>query len=263
MRGLLAVGWLRVPLDPEWRRVVVGVVEPLAMPAESIVALLDGPARAWPSGVRSNVEELREGLHLWLLTHQRGACAVWGGSGQPDLFGLPERMFARGTVCVLDGTSLVTLAWSDEAHRAGELLILTPPGSEALAERVADTIIAWAARGRPRDADLTIRAYRRAAHEPPLRPDTVKITQRWTTFELAVVPPLAAGDFDRVAALFQLGFEAVAEIALNFKCVAAQRAPRPARPLQLTGQLLERLRRPAQAGNEGHGLAAAALAIAQ
>ena len=70
LRGLLASGTLRIPLDPQGARVLTGVEEPLPLTAEAIVALLRAPARAWPSGVTTNLKDLREGLHLWLVTHR-------------------------------------------------------------------------------------------------------------------------------------------------------------------------------------------------
>jgi protein-L-isoaspartate(D-aspartate) O-methyltransferase len=184
LRGLLASGAPRVPLDPRGACVLTGIDEPLPMPAEAIGALLRAPARRWSSGISTSLKELREGLHLWLVTHQPGVGILWGGRRVPDLFGSLDGTEVHGTLCVLnaDPPSMATLAWAD--GRAGELTVQAPAGAERLVARVRASMHAWHAAGRPMDADLRIRAYARG-HGPPVALDEVVVEQRWSRFVLS------------------------------------------------------------------------------
>jgi hypothetical protein len=183
LRGLLGVGAPRIALDSQATRVLSGAEEPLPLPITAIAALLDAPLRELPTGVWTSLEELREGLHLWLVGHLANVYTLWGGGQVPDLFRLPERLAARGTLCILDasGPGLALLAWSDESVRDGELSVLAPGGSQPLAREVMRLVQAWVVAGRPTDAEAEIRAYPRAsAHS--LAPGEVAIDQRWTRF---------------------------------------------------------------------------------
>lgn len=185
LRGVLAPGTLRIPLDAQGARVLTGVDEPLPLHADAIVALLRAPARWHPSGVPATLRELREGLHLWLVTHQRGICSLWGGKRVPDLFGALDGTDVRGTLCVLDAKqqSLALLAWSNTTEHAGELVIQAPIGAEDVAEQLRTSLQAWQAAGRPMDADLRIRAYPRASGLE-VTADDVILDQRWSRFVL-------------------------------------------------------------------------------
>jgi protein-L-isoaspartate(D-aspartate) O-methyltransferase len=186
LRGLLSVGAPRVALDSQATRVLSGAEEPLPLPVTAIAALLDAPLREFPTGVLTSLEELREGLHLWLVGHLANVYTLWGGGQVPDLFRLPERLAARGTLCIIDaaGHGLALLAWSDESVRDGELSVLAPGGSQPLARDVMRLVQAWVVAGRPTDAEAEIRAYPRAnAHS--LAPGEVAIDQRWTRFVIS------------------------------------------------------------------------------
>jgi protein-L-isoaspartate(D-aspartate) O-methyltransferase len=182
LRGLLAAGVQRVPLDADGAHVVSGADETLTLSADTVAALLRGPARVLSSGVSTTFDELREGLHLWFAAHQSGMCTLWGGTEVPDLFGLQDSL--RGTLCLMDSTSLVLLAWADEARREGELVVLAPSSAEALAEAAVNTLKDWHAHGRPMDAAAVIRAYPRSRGAPPAPVNAVVIDQRWTRFVL-------------------------------------------------------------------------------
>jgi len=186
LRGVLAPGTLRIALDPEGGRVLTGVDEPPPVAAEAIAALLRAPARSRPSGVSTNFQELRDGLHLWLVTHLRGICTLWGGKQVPDLLGSADGTDVHGTLCALDAKrqTLVLLAWANAAAHAGEIVIQMPIGADEVAERVRDSLHAWQAAGRPMDGDLQIRAYPRAAGPSPTA-DEVILDQRWSRFVLS------------------------------------------------------------------------------
>jgi protein-L-isoaspartate(D-aspartate) O-methyltransferase len=183
LRGVLASGSHWLPLEENGGRVMTGAEEPLPLDIGTITSLLGGRSRAFPTGVLTNLWEMRMGLHLWLVSHQKGVCTLWGGARVPDLFGLPDRTGARGTLCVMDSTSLVLLARADETRETSELVALASAGGEALAERVKDLLNQWSALGRPMDASLEIRAYPRGQSPAP-NADQVIIDQRWTSFLL-------------------------------------------------------------------------------
>jgi len=187
LRGLLASAGPRVPLDAA-ATLVGGTDEPLPLAAEAITTLLEAPVQALPTGLLTTFAEVREGLHLWLAVHQPGVYALWGGPHVPDLFGLQDSL--RGTLCWMDSTSLVLLAWADEARRAGELVLLAPRQGEALAELVLAILSEWAARGRPMDANAEIRAYPRAKAPDAFDAGEVVLDQRWTRFVLTWHQPL-------------------------------------------------------------------------
>jgi protein-L-isoaspartate(D-aspartate) O-methyltransferase len=186
LRGVLAGGSARVPLDDDGRRVLTGGEELLPLTVADIVALLKAPLRRWRTRILIGPQELREGLLLWLVTHQPGVYTLWGGPGVPDLFGLVDRAGVHGTLCCLNASGLALLAWANDVNgdgRAGELCVLAPAGSDALAEQVAETLKAWDAAGRPLDTQLEIRAYPRGT-PAAITPAAITIDQRWTRFVL-------------------------------------------------------------------------------
>jgi protein-L-isoaspartate(D-aspartate) O-methyltransferase len=183
LRGVLGFGSMRVPLDRDGARMLTGADEPLPLSPETITTLLKAPGRVLASGVSASLEEMREGLHLWLVAHQPSVCTLWGGSRVPDLFGLQDRV--RGTLCIMDSKSesLVLLAWEDELERGGEVFIVTPAGAEPLAYRVQRLLQDWVAAGRPLDSDIEIRVYSRDRGAQP-GDDEVAVDQRWSRFIL-------------------------------------------------------------------------------
>ena len=186
LRGLLSIGWPRVALDAEGALVLSGADEPMPMPLDVIGALLSSRFRVLPGGIAASPEELRDGLHLWLVAHQPHVYTLWGGPKVPDLFRLPERTGARGTLCIMNGaqSSLALLAWTDESARGGDLCVLTPVGGESLAARVQHLLREWDDLGRPIDAQAEIRAYSRG-NSPALAVGEATVDQRWTRFVLS------------------------------------------------------------------------------
>ena len=188
LRGLLSAGAPRIALDAQATRVLSGTDEPLPLPIDTVAALLDAPLHVARTGVSTSLEELREGLHLWLVAHLPGVYTLWGAAQVPDLFRLPERLAARGTLCILDSAEpgLALLAWADDFIRDGELSLLAPEGSQSLAARVDELLHAWVGAGRPTDAQAEVRAYSRASGHT-VAPGEGAIDQRWTRFVVSWV----------------------------------------------------------------------------
>jgi hypothetical protein len=176
-----------LPLDEDGRWVLVADEDALPLTPEEIAVLLSRPLRAWPIGVAANLDEVRSGLHLWLVAHEPSIFTLWAGSQLPDLFGLAERAGAHGSLCLLDAgePSLALLAWADDSAGAGELSVLSARQDDAVAVRLRSLVNEWASRGRPMDTDVEVRAclHRPVDGEPG--PNEVALDQRWTRFVLS------------------------------------------------------------------------------
>jgi len=190
LRGLLGTDAPPVPLDRDTAWVLSGddTARPPLAP-ERITELLSKPLRAAPTGVSTSLDELRHGLHLWLVAQSVDVYALWTADRLPDLFGLAERAGAHGTLCLVDADdeSLALLAWADESARAGELCVVCPTGGEAAADRLHALVQQWVTAGRPGDAEAEIRAYPRTADRPTAK-DEAAIDRRWTRFILSWRP---------------------------------------------------------------------------
>jgi protein-L-isoaspartate(D-aspartate) O-methyltransferase len=186
LRGLLGSAAPRAPLDKEGQWLFGATDDAPPFASQAIAEVLGQPLRAWSSGVSLSFEELRIGLHLWLVAHEPKIHTLWGASRVPDLFGLGERLGARGTLCLIDAPppSMALLAWADEEAAGGELCIVAPRAAVALVDRLRTLVTDWVAAGRPTDADLRIRAYPAAAALQPL-PGEVVLDQRWTRLLLS------------------------------------------------------------------------------
>jgi protein-L-isoaspartate(D-aspartate) O-methyltransferase len=161
--------------------------ELLPLVPESIGEVLDRPMRAWSSGVSSNADEVRQGMHLWLVAHEPRVYMLWGGDQVPDLFDLAERVpGARGTLCLYDPPTqgLALLTWADATAHAGDVCALAPPGGEPVAMRLVTLVTEWAQAGRPLDADVEIRACPRSTSSPAGEGE-VAVDRRWTRFLLS------------------------------------------------------------------------------
>jgi protein-L-isoaspartate(D-aspartate) O-methyltransferase len=193
LRGVLAGGSGRVSLDAGGGSVLTSDDEGLPISVEEVAALLEGPMRSRRTGISMSALEVREGLHVWLVTHQPGIYTLWGGARVPDLFGLVERSGVHGTLCCLAATGPALLAWADAVDgdaRGGEVCVLAPAASHEVAEQMRTMLGAWVAAGRPMDAQLQVRAYARGSRQA-LAANEVAIERRWTRFVLNWAQPPA------------------------------------------------------------------------
>jgi hypothetical protein len=193
LRGLLSTEVPRLPVDRDAPWMLAGEDnESPPLRSERVAELLSHPLRAAPTGVSISLDELRDGLYLWLVAHEADIHTLWTAARLPDLFGVPERAGAHGTLCLIDRAlaSLALLARVDDSSQSGELCILCPPGAEAIAERLQALLSEWARAGRPCDSDAQIRAFPRDV-ERLLAVGEVAINRRWTRFILSwqAAPP--------------------------------------------------------------------------
>jgi protein-L-isoaspartate(D-aspartate) O-methyltransferase len=190
LRGALGSNSGPRPAYVDGRWVADGDEQSLPISSEVIAELLGQPLKSWRSGVSLSLEHLRHGLQLWLAAHDKDIYTLWATTRLPDLFGLADRIGARGTLCLLGlaQASLAMLAWADEAMHGGEMLVLAPVGAESLGERFVGLLREWAAAGGPLDADAEIRAYPRDKAPADLASGEAAIDQRWTRFVLGWRP---------------------------------------------------------------------------
>ena len=184
LRGLLAAPTLRLALGSH-AAISLGLADDsLPVSPDRLTAQFLGARLVQRTGVDSNVIEVRDGLHLWLVAHEPAICSIWAEASiaaLPDLFGIPDQVRA-GLGCVAcDGLAL--LGWSDAGAHAGELCVFAPEAAAASAARLLDLVRAWARSNRPRDAHLTIAAYPREYPFEPA-PAAAVVEERWTRFAL-------------------------------------------------------------------------------
>lgn len=191
LRGALSAGTDTVPRYVNGRWVANGDEQSVPLPPAALAGVLSKPLVTQHTGVSLTVEQLRHGLQLWLVAHDRDVYSLWGDGRLPDLFGHAERLGARGTLCLLSvaQASLALLAWSDESALGGELSVLAPAGADALGERLAGLVHEWVVAGYPMDTDAEIHAYPRAHAALPVERE-VAIDQRWTRFVLRWRSPI-------------------------------------------------------------------------
>jgi protein-L-isoaspartate(D-aspartate) O-methyltransferase len=190
LRGAMGATGVRGPIEQGATMAVCASEEALAVSVETLGRLIAQPLRELPSGVAATPEEIRSGLHLWLLAREPRLRSVWATAGLPDLFGLGKRAGARGTLCIVDATdpSVALLTWAQERETGGELSVLATPGAERLSERLRQLLVEWSAAGGPGDADLSIRAYP-SEHGVARVSGEVVLEQPWTHFVLNWAKP--------------------------------------------------------------------------
>ena len=186
LRGLLAASTLRVPLGPDGALSIALPDEAAPLPVEAFQTFFSQAKYIWPSGVSASLDEVRDGLHLWLVAHDPSVYSVWAEPGVrliPDLFGIAERV--RASLCAVDAQGVALLGWAGEGRHAGELCVTAPLAGGAVAAHLVELLRAWAMAGRPRDSQVQIRAYAcDDAEAPSAAADEVVIPQRWTRFVL-------------------------------------------------------------------------------
>jgi protein-L-isoaspartate(D-aspartate) O-methyltransferase len=189
MRGMLDTGGPRGSIGTLF--VGDGGAPPLI---ELIADLLPEPLRAWPTGISTSLDQVRQGMHLWLAAREPELYTVWGGGQIPDLFGLTDRVpEARGTLALLDAANarLALLAWGTPGVYSGELYVLAPLSADVHAQRLVSLVSDWARAGRPMDAFAAIRACPRPNAERP-GPSEVELDRRWTRFLVSWAQPPAS-----------------------------------------------------------------------
>ena len=184
LRGVLAAPPVRVPISGDG---AVGLVLPDDTPplsAGALAEMFQQPRGVWSTGIAATHEDVRDALHLWLVAHDASVFTVWADPAAravPDLFGINERF--RGSLCALAADALAVLGWANEDRKCGELCVQAPPSASNTAERLRRLVREWHAAGRPRDVDLRVRAFPRAA-STSLAQDAAVIQERWTRFVL-------------------------------------------------------------------------------
>ncbi len=174
LRGAWAEPPRRLGLGPD-PGLYLTIRDPSSIDAEAVYALVVGPSRDRPTGLRVTSRELFSGLLLWLALREDAGCGlvalgpIAGRGIVPPLCRRSDQLcWATG---ILEGESLALLTrpadgppsegscdWPPGDH-AFELVIRSYGPDDAVARRLRDQVLAWAAAGRPSTDGLRIRAY--------------------------------------------------------------------------------------------------------
>ncbi len=179
LRGALSMESARIPLDRQGAVMLAVPDESLLIEPRAVLESLVEDGDLEGSGVFARVDEVRNGLQLWLAVHDPRVCSVWAEAGiaaVPELFGRSERV--RATIGLLEPNGLAVLAWGHPGEHGAELC-----ARGALAKELIEHVQTWDAAGRPGDAGLHVRAYARPSAAQP-GPGEIAIDQRWSRFIL-------------------------------------------------------------------------------
>jgi protein-L-isoaspartate(D-aspartate) O-methyltransferase len=146
-----------------------------------IPELVARPAVARDLNLSATPEEVFGGLALWLALHDPGYCTVdtvWQMGDDPPIptaatFASNEEMVGWSPAS-LDRESLAVLA------QMNDRLAVHAFGGESSADRLADAVKRWDARGRPSSRSLSVRVHL-GTHPVGHAARLVEIRKRWTT----------------------------------------------------------------------------------
>jgi methyltransferase of FxLD system len=94
LRGLLSTEVPRLPVDRDAPWMLAGEDnESPPLRSERVAELLSHPLRAAPTGVSISLDELRDGLYLWLVAHEADIHTLWTAARLPDV--VPDRSRPR------------------------------------------------------------------------------------------------------------------------------------------------------------------------
>jgi protein-L-isoaspartate(D-aspartate) O-methyltransferase len=188
-----------VSLDPD-SGLEMWVRAPRAHDAAKVYAWLRGPSRDWETNVRITVQEIIDGLSMWLALYEPdlGRLVAWDDMAErqavPPLVGLGDKrkhLFAL----TLFGDRGMTALMRPPGQPAplGQYAELFAPGpsfplfvrqfgtEDSLAQRLVARVQAWDAAGRPASAGLRVRAYRQDSDRVPTpREGEIVVEKSWT-----------------------------------------------------------------------------------
>jgi protein-L-isoaspartate(D-aspartate) O-methyltransferase len=195
--------------DPQPARVVplgadpgleMWVRAPHAGDATKVYQWLLGPGIDWETKVRITVQEIDDGLSMWLALHEPdlGRLVAWDDEAErqavPPLIGLGDTRKHLFTPTLFGDRGMAALMRPPgQPAPLGQYAELFAPGpsfplfvrqfgtGDSLAQRLVARVQAWDAAGCPASAGLRVRAYRRDSDEvPPVREGEVVVEKRWT-----------------------------------------------------------------------------------
>lgn len=198
LRGALASPERLIPLGPS-PGPYLSLEDKRLVDADTVFAMLSGPAVRVPTEIEATVQEAFGSLSLWLALEDPDSCflgiyaepSVADGSPVPLLAEWPAgNRKQRSTVSLLGKHGLVALARSadDPTDReASAMLSIVSFGDEPdLIRRMQRHLQAWDSAARPKTEALRIRAYPKAVRVPELSAGSL-VEKRWTTLLISLL----------------------------------------------------------------------------
>jgi protein-L-isoaspartate(D-aspartate) O-methyltransferase len=164
--------------------------EQYAVDEDALSAALAQPGADVPSGVRATLDEIWDGLSLWLALHEPAMAWVSSIGTAADralVFGV---YYARpnpvslGTTALVSTDSLATLVRLDDEQPFELGALPLGPGGHLLAQRLVEHIHDWDTRGRPGTTGLHVSAYPHDS-DPALSEPSGIIDKRYNRLALA------------------------------------------------------------------------------
>jgi protein-L-isoaspartate(D-aspartate) O-methyltransferase len=152
----------QIGLEPP---VYLGVAEHYALDDDALSAALAQPGADVPSGVRATLEEIADGLSLWLALHEPAMAWVSSIDAAADralLLGVyyaVRKPVALGSAALVGTDSLAALVRVDDEQPFELGALPLGPGGHRLAQRLVEHIHDWDTRGRPGTDGLHVSAY--------------------------------------------------------------------------------------------------------
>lgn len=170
----------RISLEPP---VFLGAAEHQAMDDDALSAALAQPGAAVDSGVRATLDEVSDGLSLWLALHEPAMAWVSSISAAADralnlgVYYAVRKPVSLGAAALLGADSLAALVRLDDKQPFELGALPLGPGGHGLAQRLVDHIRDWDVGGRPGTVGLHVAAYPRDSTVVE-RPDSGRVIDR-------------------------------------------------------------------------------------
>ena len=152
----------QISLEPP---VFLGAAEHHAVDEDALSAALAQPGADVPSGVRATLDELSDGLSLWLALHEPAMAWVSTIGAAADralvlgVYYAVRKPVALGTAALVSTDSLAALVRLDDEQPFELGALPLGPDGHHLAQRLVEHIHDWDTRGRPCTTGLHMTAY--------------------------------------------------------------------------------------------------------
>ena len=152
----------QIGLEPP---VYLGVAEPYALDEDALSAALAQPGADVPSGVRATLDEIADGLSLWLALYEPAMAWVSSIAAAADralvlgVYYAVRKPVALGTAALVGADSLAALVRLDDELPFELGALPLGPSGHHLAQRLVEHMQDWDTRGRPGTDGLQVSAY--------------------------------------------------------------------------------------------------------
>lgn len=152
----------QIGLEPP---VFLGAAEHHAVDEDALCAALAQPGTAVPSGVRVMLDEISDGLSLWLPLHEPAIAWVSSIAAAADralalrAYYAPRNPAGLGNAVLVGTDSLAALVRVDDEQPFELGALPLGPSGHRLAERLVEHINDWDTRARPGTTGLRVAAY--------------------------------------------------------------------------------------------------------